>query len=57
MLRWVDDDLNVHEEFIGLHEVPTIQTDVLVAVIKDCLLRLNDNVMMVPATWLVFEMV
>ena len=41
MLRWVDDDLNVHEEFIGLHEVPTIQTDVLVAVIKDCLLRLN----------------
>ena len=41
MLRWVDDDLNVHEEFIGLHEVPTIQTDVLVAVIKDFLLRLN----------------
>lgn len=33
--------MNVHEEFIGLHEVPSIKTDILVSVIKDSLLRLN----------------
>lgn len=39
--HWVDDDLNVHEEFIGLHLVDKINADTLVAVIKDALLRLN----------------
>ncbi len=33
--------MNVHEEFIGLYEVASIQADMLIAVIKDCLLRLN----------------
>lgn len=41
MLRWVDNELQVHEEFIGLYEVSTIEASSLVAVIKDCLLRLN----------------
>ena len=39
--RWVDDDLNVYEEFVGLHQVDNISADTLVAVIKDTLLRLN----------------
>ena len=41
MLRWVDDQLEVHEEFVGLHQVANIEATTLVAVIKDCLLRLN----------------
>ena len=41
MLRWVDDELQVQEEFIGLYEVSTIEASSLVAAIKDCLLRLN----------------
>lgn len=41
VLRWVDDELNVHEEFIGLYEVPSIEASSLVFVIKDTLLRVN----------------
>ena len=41
VLRWVDEDLIAHEEFIGLYEVPTIEAAQLVFVIKDTLLRLN----------------
>ena len=40
-LRWVDDDLNPHEEFIGLQSVPNIVADTLVAVIRDVLIRMN----------------
>ena len=40
-LRWVDDDLNPHEEFIGLQCVPNIAADTLVAVIRDVLIRMN----------------
>ena len=32
-LGWVDEDLNPHEEFIGLHVVPNICADTLVACI------------------------
>ena len=32
-LRWVDEDLNPHEEFIGLHVVPNICADTLVVCI------------------------
>ena len=39
ILRWVDNDFGVHEEFVGLYEVPSIGSDVLVAIIKDTLLR------------------
>ena len=40
-LRWVDVDLNPHEEFIGLHVVPNIRADTLVACIQDVLIRMN----------------
>ena len=41
VLRWVDGDLSVHEEFIGLYVVPSIEASSLVFVIKDSLLRMN----------------
>ena len=41
VLRWVDETLTVHEEFIGLYAVETIQASTLVSVLKDCLLRIN----------------
>ena len=40
-LRWVDVDLNPHEEFIALHVVPNICADTLVACIRDVLIRMN----------------
>ena len=41
VIRWVSDDLSVHEEFIGLYKTDSIQAKSLVAIIKDTLLRLN----------------
>ena len=41
VLRWVDDNLSVHEEFIGLSCVKSIEASSLVFVVKDSLLRLN----------------
>lgn len=41
VLRWVDDNLIAHEDFIGLYCVPAINSDTIVAIIKDSLLRLN----------------
>ena len=43
-IRWVDDQLGVHEEFIGLHSIMGTDADQIVAVIKDVLLRLDLNV-------------
>ena len=40
-LRWVDNHLNSHEEFIGLYSVDQIDAATLVHVIKDTLIRLN----------------
>ena len=40
-LRWVDDHLAAHEEFIGLYSVDKIDAATLVHVIKDTLIRLN----------------
>ena len=40
-LRWVDDDLCPHEDFIGLHLLDTTDADTIVKVIKDILLRLQ----------------
>ena len=34
-------ELQIHEEFIGLYEVPSIESSMLVNVVKDALLRLN----------------
>lgn len=43
-VRWVDNELNAHEEFIGLYEVPNIESNSLVRVVKDCMLRLNISI-------------
>ena len=39
--RWVDSDLEVHEEFVGLYQIPDIAANTIVQALKDCLLRLN----------------
>ena len=40
-IRWVDDVLQVHEEFIGLHPLCGTTADEIVFIIKDILLRMN----------------
>ena len=40
-IRWVDESLEVHEDFIGLHQVDMIDAKTLTAVIIDVLLRMN----------------
>ena len=40
-LRYAWDSLNPHEEFIGLHVVPNICADTLVACIRDTLIHMN----------------
>ena len=40
-IRWVSDNLEVHEEFIGLYEVPAIDAVTLATVAKDTFTRLN----------------
>ncbi len=44
VLRWVDDTLVVHEYFIGLYSVPTIQASTIVSAVRDTLVRLNLSV-------------
>ena len=41
VLRWVEQSLEVHEDFFGLYETGSISADSLVSIIKDVLLRLN----------------
>lgn len=33
-LRWVDDDLQAHEDFLGFYHIPNINFDTIVAVIN-----------------------
>ena len=40
-LRYVDDDLDVYEEFVGLHSLESTTATVIVSTIKDILLLLN----------------
>ena len=40
-IRWVDGQLNAHEEFIGLYSLPSTEAETIVSVLKDVLLRLN----------------
>ena len=40
-LRWVEDDLTVHEDFFGFYNIPNIQSDTIVSAIKDILIRMN----------------
>ena len=39
--RWVDHQLDVHEDFVGLYHVTDTSASTLTAVIKDCSLHLN----------------
>ena len=41
VLRWVDEALEVHEEFIGLYSTSSTTAESLVFIIKDTLLRMN----------------
>ena len=41
--RWVDTELEVHEDFAGLYEIPDISARTIVHVLKDCLIRMNLN--------------
>ena len=40
-VRWVNEDLISHEVFIGLYEMEKIDATIMVAVIKDIILRLG----------------
>ena len=40
-LRYIDDNFDAHEEFVGMYAVESIKADVLVQVLKDTLLRMN----------------
>ena len=43
-MRWVDDDFHPQEDFIGLHQVGSIASVELVAVLRDTLLCMNLNI-------------
>ena len=36
-VRWIDDSLNPHENFLGFYELPNIVSDTIVSAIKDSL--------------------
>lgn len=38
VMRWVDGNLDVHEDFLGLHTTPSRDADTCVAIIRDVLL-------------------
>ena len=40
-VKWIDDSLNSHEDFLGLSELPNIASDTNVSAIKDSLTRFN----------------
>ena len=40
-IRWIDQDLQAHEDFVGIHHVDTITANSLVERLKDTLLRMN----------------
>ena len=39
-IRWVDDDLQFHKDFTGIHKIPNTTTDEIVKVIKVINLKL-----------------
>ena len=41
VMRWIDERLEVHEEFLGLYSVPAINSDTLMSVTQDVFLRMN----------------
>ena len=41
VLRWVDQHLDIHEDFVGLYATDSIAADSLVSIVNDVLLRMN----------------
>ena len=41
VLRWVDDNLIAHEDFIGSYETPSVKANVIVSTITDALIHMN----------------
>ena len=41
VIRWISESLDVHEDFLGLYQVPSIDSDTLTSVVKDSLCRIN----------------
>ncbi len=41
VIRWVAEDFQVYEEFIGVYNVPSINSATLVSMIKDVMVRMN----------------
>ena len=39
--RWIDENLCAREDFLGYYELPNIKSDTIVAVIRDCLIRVE----------------
>ena len=39
--RWVDDDFEIHEDFVGLHPLPNAKADSIVKVIFDVIHRMG----------------
>ena len=44
VFRWVDENLAVHEDFVGLHEIDVANADFITSVIKNVLVACNLNV-------------
>ena len=44
VFRYVDDELQVHEEFMGLYQLDTTDARTIVTVLKDVILALNFNI-------------
>ena len=44
VFRWVDENLDVHEDFVGLHEIDVANADFITDVIKNVLVACNLNV-------------
>ena len=40
-LRYIDDNFDAHEDFVGMYAVESIKADILVRELKDTLLRMN----------------
>lgn len=41
--RYVDSELDVHEDFVGFYQIPNIAANTIVSVINDTLMRFDLN--------------
>ena len=40
-VRWIDENMNSHEDFLGCFEIPDVKTNTIVYVIKEILIRMQ----------------